>query len=117
MVKIPSKGSARYLSRKYDKSEDYIRCDGSGSEAKLCERRCSAADKAVTSDLTSAVNHQHKPKSVFLFHIRFTAFSSLGGQLSPFGIVFRKVVGEYFFQAEFLYLNVFKHFVFEFSQI
>lgn len=25
MVKIPSKGSARYLSRKYDKSEDYIR--------------------------------------------------------------------------------------------
>lgn len=27
MVKIPSKGSARYLSRKYDKSEDYIRYD------------------------------------------------------------------------------------------
>uniref|UniRef100_A0A3B3DMP1 Acid-sensing (proton-gated) ion channel family member 4a n=1 Tax=Oryzias melastigma TaxID=30732 RepID=A0A3B3DMP1_ORYME len=27
MVKIPSKGSARYLSRKYDKSEDYIRSD------------------------------------------------------------------------------------------
>uniref|UniRef100_A0A3B4B135 Acid sensing ion channel subunit family member 4 n=1 Tax=Periophthalmus magnuspinnatus TaxID=409849 RepID=A0A3B4B135_9GOBI len=25
MVKIPSKGSARYLSRKYDKTEDYIR--------------------------------------------------------------------------------------------
>jgi len=25
MVKIPSKGSARYLSRKYDKSEEYIR--------------------------------------------------------------------------------------------
>ncbi|XP_061579001.1 acid-sensing ion channel 4-A isoform X2 [Cololabis saira] len=25
MVKMPSKGSARYLSRKYDKSEDYIR--------------------------------------------------------------------------------------------
>lgn len=25
MVKIPSKGSARYLSRKYHKSEEYIR--------------------------------------------------------------------------------------------
>lgn len=35
MVKIPSKGSARYLSRKYDKSEDYIRCDGGFSETKL----------------------------------------------------------------------------------
>lgn len=35
MVKIPSKGSARYLSRKYDKSEDYIRCVGGSSETKL----------------------------------------------------------------------------------
>ena len=26
MVKIPSRGSARYLSRKYDKTEEYIRC-------------------------------------------------------------------------------------------
>lgn len=32
MVKIPSKGSARYLSRKYDKSEDYIRYDGLRAE-------------------------------------------------------------------------------------
>lgn len=69
MVKIPSKGSARYLSRKYDKSEDYIRCDGSCSEAKLSERRCSAAERAVTSDLTSAVNHKHKPKLIFFYFI------------------------------------------------
>lgn len=40
MVKIPSKGSARYLSRKYDKSEDYIRCESEPSTW-LNSLRCS----------------------------------------------------------------------------
>lgn len=44
MVKIPSKGSARYLSRKYDKSEDYIRYDGLRAEL-LHEWWCSTALK------------------------------------------------------------------------
>lgn len=41
MVKIPSKGSARYLSRKYDKSEDYIRYDREPSTLTLTSLKSS----------------------------------------------------------------------------
>lgn len=75
MVKIPSKGSARYLSRKYDKSEDYIRYRDRELSTRLNSLMSSdvvLSNRAINHDLQSLTWRQaaiNISRNLFYFHV------------------------------------------------
>lgn len=76
MVKIPSKGSARYLSRKYDKSEDYIRYgrEPSAGPNTLMSSDVVLSASAINNDLQAAITDRPTPIKINKTQLYFVQY-------------------------------------------